>query len=1460
MPPDPLALFHPQIAAWFATLGVPTAPQRLAWPRIAAGEHVLVTAPTGTGKTLTAFLWALQQLLTGAWPGSGVRVLYLSPLKALNTDVRRNLLGPLEALQQRFAAAGEACCPVSVAVRSGDTAAAERRRLLHRPPDILITTPESLNLLLASHGGRALFGNLQTVILDEIHAVAGSKRGTHLMLGVERLVPLAGEFQRVALSATVRPLERIARFVGGWRPVGEEWQPRPVSLLRAEGSKRYEVRVEYPSTPLETPDDARWWPEVAAELRTIAQQNRSTLVFCNTRRLCERLTMLVNAEQPAPLAYSHHGSLSRETRAVVEERLKRGELAAIIATGSLELGIDIGALDEVLLVETPREVSSAVQRLGRAGHGVGQTSRGRLYPTFGKDFVHAAVMARCLAEQDIEAIQPIANPLDVLAQVLVAMAGIEPWTVDALYQQIRCCDSYHELPRRQFELVLGMLTGRYANSRYGGLQPRLLHDRLSDTVVARDGALREVWLAGGTIPDRGSYVMRLEGSRAVVGELDEEFVWERRVGEAFVFGTQAWRIESIGANEVLVTPSRKTAMAPFWRGEFQSRSTHFSLRLAEFLEQAAARQEDPTFAAELQRDWFLSAPAADELLDFLQRQRAATRVEVPHRHHLVLEVLDPHDAASDTARILLHTLWGGAVNRPLALCLAAAWEERYGLPAEVFADNDLVLLTPTCDVRPEELLSLVAPGDIEPLLRRRLESSGVFGARFRENAGRALLVTRTQRGQRMPLWLSRLRAKKLLELVSRYDDFPILTETWRTCLQDEFDLPALAARLAEVQAGEVRWSVCHTSSPSGFAGSAIWRQTNHLMYLDDTPTGGPSRLADDLIREAVFSPHLRPALPRELVATFTAKLQRSQPGYPPRSAAELVELVKERWLVPAAEWAALRTAIAADDPDWELAAADSRLAWLTLPNAAAPAVVALDQLAALVAALGVPPAAVAVRGLDAVSEAALPAAWALPSWHDADEDGLPELLAAWLAFYGPLDVDYLGAVWGLDPARRDAALAALAEAQRVVLDNLTVGGPAVEVCDSEHLERLLRLHRRAAQPLFEPQPAPRLGLLLAHRQGLTGRDAGRDGLVPALDALLGYSAPAALWESELLPARLRDYQTAWLDALLQSSDLLWYGTGERQLGFALRPLLDLGRDPQPGAPPLPPGRYSLSELLDQLGGTISDLTTRLWAGVWDGLVQGDSYAAVRTMLRQRAESGRPAAPPRGSRGLRRWQAAQPYAGTWSNLPPPPAEADPLDELEQQKERVRLLLERYGVLCRELLAREVGPLVWSRLFRALRLMELSGELVAGGFISGLPGLQFTTPAVLAQLRCGLPDDAVYWLNATDPASLCGLPLDGLALPERRTSNLLVYHGDRLVILARRGGKELEIRVEPEHQRLPDYLGFLAERQRRDYDPVGTLTIELINGLPADQSPYLPRLRQLHQLAVGFRQIQLWRQPR
>ncbi|MCP4291250.1 MAG: DEAD/DEAH box helicase, partial [bacterium] len=772
------------------------------------------------------------------------------------------------------------------------------------PPEILITTPESLNLLLSSASGRNVLMNLKTVILDEIHSIMGSKRGVHLITAVDRLILLSGEFQRIALSATIKPLKTVAEFIGGYRLDKKKYTPRKVEIVRSIVEKKYDVKVCYPEEAASQPPEESIWHPLVKKFKEKIDHNRSTLLFVNSRRLCETLTLKINRGESKPLAYAHHGSLSKEIRKTVEEQLKAGELKAILATNSLEMGIDIGSLDEVLMVQAPPTISSAIQRIGRAGHQIGVISKGGIYPTHNQDFLEAAILAKAIVEGDIEEVRPIRNPLDLLSQIVISMVGTEVWDIDQLYAQIKTSTPYHELSRKEFDLVTDMLAGRYTNSRIRDLKPRVSIDKLDNTIQARKGALLVLYMSGGTIPDRGYYQLRYQESSAKIGELDEEFVWEATPGQTFNLGSQNWKIERITHNDVFVIPASPKAMAtPFWKGESRDRDYHFSMKIADFLEEADQELNEDSFLEKLITQYSMETLAAKQLLIFLKKQKEITKSDLPHRHHLLVEITATGPGMAPGNQVVLNTCWGGSLNRPFAMALDAAWEKRFGSKLEIFSANDCIAFLLPHEVSADEILSLVNEGNVEELLRERLEGSGYFGARFRECAGRSLLLPKNKLNQRMPLWMSRLRSQKLMESVLKYEDFPILLEAWRSCLQDDFDIRNLKLMLNELSTGVIRWSVTRTERPGPMAQSITTGQISEYMYKTDQLEGArSSSLNRDLLRDVVFTPGLRPTLSKQSVENFECKRQRRFPGYSPSSPLELLDWVKERLLLPESEW------------------------------------------------------------------------------------------------------------------------------------------------------------------------------------------------------------------------------------------------------------------------------------------------------------------------------------------------------------------------------------------------------------------------------------------------------------------------------------------------------------------------------------------------------------------------------
>ncbi len=1455
--------FHPIVRQWFGQLvGTPTDIQTRAWPEIAGGNHVLVTAPTGSGKTLTAFLWAINNLILNAGAKSMHRVLYISPLKALNNDIERNLTVPLGQLKECFERAGEAFPGIRIAVRSGDTDPSQRRQIVRHPPEIFITTPESLNILLSSKSGRRVLEGISTVILDEIHAVVPGRRGTFLMTAVERMIPLCGEFQRIALSATVKPLKVVAEFVGGYRLVrtGEfyEYEKRPVKIVQSNTPKRYNINVRFPSQPANIKKKEDWWAALTEDFRDVIRGNQSTLFFTNSRRMVEKITRFINDKFENDRVYSHHGSLSREIRSVVEKRFKEGDLAAIVATSSLELGIDIGSVDQVVLVQPPFSIASAIQRIGRAGHGVGQVSSGLFYPLHNHAFLESAVIAAHIDGKEIEETMPLESPLDVLAQVVLSMTLLEDRDIDELFAEIRASFPYRHLGRNEFDLVMEMLAGRYADARIRELNPRLLLDRVKNTARARAHTAHLLYLSGGVIPDRGYYNLRVADSKVKIGQLDEEFVWERSLGEAFPFGNQIWRILRITHNDVEVAPVQKSnTVIPFWRAEDMNRSFHLSERIGGFLEAADQELELPQFKTRLLDLHHMSEAAADALIDYLKRQKKETGAPLPHRHHVLVEHFYDPVNVKDTKQTVLHTYWGGRVNRPFAFALAAAWHETYGYPLELFVNNDCIILNCPHAFGISEILALVKAEKVVPLLRKKLESTGFFGARFRENAQRALLLPRRSFHERMPLWLNRLRSKKLLEAVSQYEDFPVILETWRDCLKNEFEIERLQHLLEEIQAGEIQITEAATRKPSPFAEGIIWRQTNFYMYEDDTPGGKlQSNLSDQLLKEVMASSHLRPRFSNQLIDELQQKLQRTAEGYPPDSPEELLLWLKERLLIPMSDWKALMTAIQRDHEE------DTN-SWLKR----------IEDRISIFERDG-RPIGMAALELEARIQSSLGS--------NFEEQALAAFLGEWLRFYGPVTAEFISSTLGIADDVLAETLDALAEDDRVLIDEFRESpaddqGPGpVEICEAENVEILLRMRRSRARPAFAALPPENLPLFLAAYQGLTTPGDTLEDLQRSIEMLFGYPARAALWESDIFPARLSPYYTHWLDAAVRQNELSWFGCGNERTSFCFEsdfelfpvamPASDREQVKEKGQADVTRGldevfaqsvgRLTFDDIAGIMRASTQDLSDGLWNLAWRGRIANDDYQTLRIgiMNRFKAESSNQGNASPGTRrrsrrfGFNRWKQSRPFTGSWYALEGIDSDAvDALDRQEIVKDRIRLLLSRYGVLMREIVWNELPGLRWGTIFPVLRLMELSGEIVSGHFFQGVAGLQFISPQALRLLNRGLNHEAVYWMNAADPASLCGIPIESLkgSLPRRLPTTHVVFQGATLVLVSKKNGKELEWFVEPGHPQCGEFLAFFYVLMSREFQPLKYINVETINGIPALDSPFRHDL-----LANGF----------
>jgi ATP-dependent helicase Lhr and Lhr-like helicase len=1470
--PD-LAGFSEATRAWFtASFAAPTPAQAQAWTSIGRGDHTLVIAPTGSGKTLAAFLWAIDRLArepVPADPKQRCRVLYVSPLKALAVDVQRNLRSPLTGIGHAARRLGLPEPDIRVGVRTGDTAADERRKLAGKPPDILITTPESLYLMLTSRA-RDTLRSVQTVIVDEVHAMAGGKRGAHLALSLERLDALRAQgdgetaaqapVQRIGLSATVRPPEEVAAFLGG---------AAPVSIVTPPSDKQLELKIVVPVEDMADlqasdgrpggPDDETGpggevgqhsiWPHVEERVLDLIQAHRSTIVFANSRRLAERLCARLNelaadraqeqlvdaalaeaasqglpppppaeimaqsgagAGAPAVVARAHHGSVSRQERTQIEEALKAGRLPAVVATSSLELGIDMGAVDLVIQVESPPSVASGLQRTGRAGHNVGDVSRGVFFPKYQGDLVQAAVVTQRMQAGQIEALRMPRNPLDVLAQQIVAMTAMDDWEVGELERMVRRAAPFSGLTRPVLDAVLDMLAGRYPSEDFGGLRPRLVWDRTTGMLRGRPGGQRVAVSNGGTIPDRGLFGVFLAGGERDrsgrhsrrVGELDEEMVYESRVGDVFVLGASSWRIEDITADQVLVSPAPgQPGRLPFWHGDAPGRPAELGAAIGAFTRELTAAG-DEAGTARLRADG-LDELAASNLIGYLSSQREATGY-LPDDRTLVVERF--RDELGDW-RLVLHSPYGGQVHAPWALAIAARLRERYGgMDVQaVSTDDGIVIRVPDADDPPPGGIAMLDPEEVEQLVTAELGSSALFASRFRECAARALLLPRRQPGRRTPLWQQRQRSAQLLSVASQYSTFPIVLETVRECLQDVFDVPGLTRLMRDLSARRVRLVEVETPGPSPFSRSLLFRYIGAFMYEGDAPLAErraqalalDSALLADLLGQADMRELLDPLVVEEI----EREQQRLAPGRTCRDEEAVADLLRNLGPLSTAE-VAQRAADPTAAPAWLASlAGQRRLIEVRIAGQARWA--AIEDAGRLRDALGV------------ALPVGVPVAFTEPV-----PDPLRDLVLRYARTHGPFTAIELAERFGLGVAVVTGALHRLTAEGAVTEGEFRPGGRGTEWCAADVLRLLRRRCLAKLRKEVEPVPARVLAAFLPAWQhagqvrapGSGGRSARVDAVYEAVEQLAGVTVPASALETLVLPGRVPGYTPALLDELTSAGDIVWSGAGGLPGGdgwVVLAPAESAAvLLPEPGEITMTPVHDALLQALDGGGalffraladrvaatlaadrpGAASQagdqaVASAIWDLVWAGRLTNDTLAPLRTVL----ASGRPVAPEvpaaaavsqavagqgqvvppripaggslqlsgrRGRGGGRRPGYARAVlpsrsgpptvSGRWSLLPP--SEPDPTRRLHAM---AITLLERHGIVLRGIASVERIPGGFSAIYSVLRAMEDSGQCRRGYFVEGLGAAQFALPGAVDRMRA-LAGDALPAGSDTAPA--------------------------------------------------------------------------------------------------------------
>ncbi|MEU9978201.1 ATP-dependent helicase [Streptomyces sp. NPDC051014] len=1396
--------FSPATRGWFTgAFSAPTAAQAGAWQAIGAGSDVLVVAPTGSGKTLAAFLAALDQLASApppADPRKRCRVLYVSPLKALAVDVERNLRSPLTGIRQESVRLGLPEPEIKVGIRSGDTPPAERRALSTRPPDILITTPESLFLMLTSATRDALTG-IETVILDEVHAVAGTKRGAHLALSLERLDELLPKpARRIGLSATVRPVDEVARYLS---------PRRKVEIIQPESGKEFDLSVVVPVEDMgelggSPATDAKEgggdrpsiWPHVEERIADLVQAHRSTIVFANSRRLAERLCNRLNeiayervtgepldehhspaelmggsgAAQGAPpvIARAHHGSVSKEQRALVEEDLKAGRLPAVVATSSLELGIDMGAVDLVVQVESPPSVASGLQRVGRAGHQVGAVSTGVVFPKYRGDLVQAAVVTERMRTGAIESLRVPANPLDVLAQQLVAMTSLDTWQVDDLLAMVRRAAPFASLPESAFTAVLDMLAGRYPSDAFAELRPRVVWDRVAGTVTGRPGAQRLAVTSGGTIPDRGLFGVFLAGADPKkgggrVGELDEEMVYESRVGDVFTLGTSSWRIEDITRDRVLVSPAPGVpGRLPFWKGDQLGRPLELGRAVGAFLREVGSLPKDDARLRLLAAG--LDAWAVDNVLSYLDEQREACG-HVPDDRTIVVERF--RDELGDW-RVVVHSPFGAQVHAPWALALGARLSERYGMDAQVMhADDGIVLRLPDADLMGLDLLDQApgkagteydadqAPvgaadvafdkGEVDQIVTDQVGGSALFASRFRECAARALLLPRRSPGKRTPLWQQRQRAAQLLQVASEFGSFPIVLEAVRECLQDVFDVPGLVELMGDLESRRVRLVEVTTPEPSPFARSLLFGYVAQFLYEGDSPLAerraAALSLDSRLLAELLGQAELRELLDADVLTELEAELQwrtEERRVKDPEGVADLLRLLGPLTDAELAERGA--------EPRWAEELAAARRA-IRVRISGADHWAAIEDAGRLRDALGT------------ALPVGVPEAFTEPV-----KDPLGDLLARYARTHGPFTSAGAAARFGLGVAVTEGALQRLAAGGRVVQGEFHPAGIGQEWCDAAVLRRLRRRSLAALRHELEPVAPAALAQFLPQWQhiGKGHGVRGIDGLVRAVEQVQGASVPASALEKLVLPSRVAGYTPAMLDELTAAGEIVWAGAGALPGKDGWVSLYMADAAPLLLPPPHPleltalhqsvldtlSGGYGLffRQIADQVRATTHPeatdphLADAVWDLAWSGRLTNDTLAPMRSLLGSSRTAGATAhrakrTVPRGRYGsltaaARTASRTGPptVAGRWSLLP----EREP-DTTVRAHALARTLLDRHGVVTRGAVAAEGVEGGFSAVYRILSVFEESGQARRGYVVEGLGAAQFAMDGAVDRLR-------------------------------------------------------------------------------------------------------------------------------
>ena len=1387
---DGLDGFHPAVASWFRQqFGEPTPPQRMGWPEIASGRNALIVAPTGSGKTLAAFLAALDHLWQTPRCEKGVRIVYVSPLKALNQDIGRNLQFPLDGILEQSRQIGEPLPPLSVGVRSGDTPAADRAKMVRKPPDILITTPESLHLMLTSRA-RAILRGVSHVILDEIHAVCGDKRGVFLALLLERLEALnPSGFVRIGLSATQRPLEEVARYLGGLKKSADgTFEPRPVTIVDAGWRRDLDLGVIWPASPDHLPAPGTIWPAIEARIARLVSEHRSTIVFVNNRRTVEKLTTRLNeADAPgveAPARFrAHHGSLSLDERRATEGALKEGELSAVVATASLELGIDMGAVDLVCQVESAGNVARGLQRVGRAGHVVHGTSRGRLIARTPMDLLESAALCRAMLDGRIEHLRVPRNGLDVLAQQVIACIAVEPWDAGALFDLVRGAYPYRDLTAGAFESVLRLVSGRFPTPGLRDLRARVAWDPIHNRLAALPGTSHLALTGGGTIPDTGQFPVHLGEGGPRLGELDEEFIFERRVGETFTLGNATWRIAAIEPHRVIVDRAEgQPGVLPFWRGEGASCSPELGEAVGELCREFSARLHDPDLIPWLGREYHLEPDASAMLARFLTRQHRAVGV-IPDDRTILVESF--RDQAGELGLAVL-TPFGGKLHLGLKIALLARLRRRFGLTAAcLHLDSGLLFRLPGLHETPRDFFEGLSGEIAEELIREELPETALFGLRFRQAAGRALLMPRPDPSKRTPLWLQRLRARDLLQVTRQFPDFPIVLETYRECLDDDLDLPRLRAFLDDVQAGRIRVIQHEGEVPSPMSQELVFNLTAAYIYQWDEPKTSDRKPTGSVVDEDLLAAMLREGLDPRAIGRVDTRLRRL--GRPPRSAEEMAERLRLLGDLTESEVVGPISGFLS-----ELAGAGRAIA-MDLPGTEEPR-----------------------RWIAAEDEAAYRSAFLDDRDRPRSAEAIETVVGRFLRTHALIGVRELTARYPIEAAEAVDCLERWAEEGHAVRVDDEEGGRWADRENLAEIRRATVAVRRQESLAVAPEVFADFLLRWQSVHPKT-RGEGPAFVSTVLERLQGFSAPAAVWDAEILPRRIAGYRPAWLDEAIGGGGWIWRAEaatrGEPRVAFLPRDL-NVGPRPDPEAEPLDPDESAVLDLLASRGASFADELARasglgpsrvrraLMALTGRGLATNDRLDPIRpgseAVLAALDQASRDRGAGRSLRVRPRRAAAGPAEGRWSRLEP---RTD--DPQARALTWAGILLDRYGVLSREVVAMEPSAPSWSELAEVLSRAEWRGEVRRGYLVEGLSGVQYASEEAAAELaRSGSrtnrdPDSPVILVAAIDPANLYGggAPFDlelldgGTARLPRVAGNYLALRDGRPVLIAESYAKRL-----------------------------------------------------------------------